>query len=83
MKIIFRQINAATAFTDKRIVVTKAAARLIELRPGHACQSDAGKLDFLEPGEELIEMVKHSATNRQEWIEVDVNRLCAANHQRR
>ena len=34
MKIIFREINAATALADERIVVTEPPARLIELRAG-------------------------------------------------
>ena len=78
MEIVFREIDAATAFSDEGIAVAEAAARLIELCPGSAGEPDAGKLGFVEPFQEVAETMKDSATSREKRVESDVNGLCAA-----
>ena len=62
--------------------MTEPAPRFIKLRPGQACHPNAGELRLIEPGKELIEMVEHRAAQGEKRIERNVNRLCAADHQR-
>ena len=62
--------------------MTEPAPRFIELRAGQAGHPNTGKLRLVEPGKKLIEMVEHRAAQGEKRIERNVNRLCAADHQR-
>jgi hypothetical protein len=62
--------------------MTEATAWLIELRPRQTRHPYTGKLHFTESGKELFEMVEHGTARREKRIKSNVNRLCAADHQR-
>ena len=78
MEIVFGKVNAATTFSDERIVVAEAAARLVQLSAGSAGQPDAREVGFVESLQELVEMEQNSSARGEKRVESEVDGLCAA-----
>src|ERR1700719_49729 len=78
MEIVFRKVDATTAFPDEGMVVSEAAARLVELGSGSPREPDAWELRFAQSFQELVEMVEHFAASGEKRVESNVNGLGAA-----
>ena len=80
MEVVLRQVHATSALSEKRVVVAKPPARLIQLRSRQSRYPDTRELLLLQASQELIKPVQYRAVRRQKWIQSDVDRVSAADH---